>query len=205
MRPCDIFLQQRCVLLGEYGYDADWSSIETTPDSWFVFYHYTREQNLSKVFDAGGLYARLPVVSAEHIPQLKGHYLVEGLLQPLPGWMESSKYFGDLCLSMMRQYVGDLLLRITVPPDFPNIYVADMAHNFESKYWERHGETPLNLGYDCQTGHEVTLAEANSYIPLHEYKGGHILPNVKITRCGEGLVIPNRYINVCEEQPLRLV
>ncbi|MBI4630246.1 MAG: hypothetical protein HY740_00725 [Chloroflexi bacterium] len=203
MRPCDVFLQQRRILLGECGYEADSTQVELNSKGWFVFYHYTHEQNLNKISDTGGLYARLPVVNAKHIPELNGCCLIEGLLQPLPIWITANKYFSDFCFEMVLNYVGDFLLRITIPPDFPGVYVADMAHNFDCKHQQRRGHSVLNLGYDCLTGKEVTMAEANSYIPIGEYRGGHILPNVKATRCGEGIVIPNQYISVCETQPLR--
>ncbi len=118
--------------------------------------------------------------------------------------MSHSQYFGDFCLRMLRRYVGDLLLRITLPPDFAGVYVADMAHNFDCKYQDEHGRPALKLGYDCRTGREVTVAEANSYVPVREYAGGHVLPNVKATRRGEGLVIPRDCITVSDIQPLHL-
>jgi len=203
MRQCDLFLKQRFALLGQNGYEADKTTVEHTPHGWSVFYHYTREHHLKHILESGGLYARLPVVGAEHIPDLEGRYLVEGFLQPLPEWMMNSKYFGDFSINMLRQYVGDFLLQITVPGDFPGLYVAEMAHNFDCKYQDQFGHSALNLGYDCRTGQEVVVAEANSYIPVQEYHGGHILPNVKATRHGEGIVIPSQYIHVCDVQPLR--
>jgi hypothetical protein len=205
MRPCDLFLQQRFALLGENGYKADLATVEYTSNGWPVFYHYTREDHLYQIFESGGLFARLPVVGAEHLPDLNGSYLIEGLLQPLPEWMMNNPYFGDFCIQMLREYVGDLLLQIILPDDFPGLYVAEMAHNFDCQYQYRFGHSALNLGYDCRTGQEVVLAEANSYIPLHQYHGGHILPNVKATRHGEGLVIPSQYIHICDLQPLRQV
>ena len=73
----------------------------------------------------------------------------------------------------------------------------------DCKYQNERGQPALNLGYDCRTGHEVTLAEANSYIPIDEYQGGHVLPNVKATRLGEGMVVPRECVAICDVQPLR--
>ncbi len=202
-RPCERFLHQRGALLGAVGYAPDPAPVERTAAGGLVFYHYTRPERLAHIEAGGGLYARLRVVAAEHIPELADRYLVEGLLQPAPAWLEHSQYFGDFGLRMLRRHVGDYLLRITLPPDFPGVYVAEMAHNFDCKYADEYGRSALNLGYDCRTGAEVTVAEANSYVPLSAYQGGHVLPNVKATRLGEGVVIPWELIEVCEQQPLR--
>lgn len=203
IRLADIFLNQRGARLGDYGFEADPAQVERTAEGGFVFYHYTREDRLDQIAAARGLHARLLVVSAEHISELAGRYLIEGLLQPLPASLSNNRYFGDLVLEMMRQYVGSLLLRISVPRDFDGLCVAEMAHNIESKYFDKYGHTALNLGYNLENGREVTRAEANSYVPLSEYRGGYILPNVKATRMGEGIVIPIEYVGVCEVQPLR--
>jgi hypothetical protein len=117
--------------------------------------------------------------------------------------MTHCPYFGDFALVMLRRYVGDTLLRIQVPADFPGLYVADMAHNFECKYQDERGVAPLGLGYDCRTYKQVMRVELNSYVAMKEYVGGHVLPNVKATRKGEGIVIPSDYISVNPLQPLR--
>jgi hypothetical protein len=78
-----------------------------------------------------------------------------------------------------------------------------MAHNFDCKYQGERGHAALGLGYDCRTGHEVMRAEVNSYIPIEQYRGGHLLPNVKATRLGAGIAIPSEYLAACEFQPLR--
>ena len=132
-RLCEAFLRQRGALLGSYGFQGDPTTAERNVAGGVVFYHYTHQDRLDKIQEAGGLYARLPVVAAEHIPELAGRYLVEGLLQPLPAWSANSLYFGDHVLQMLRHYVGDILLRISLPPGFPGIYVVEMAHNLECK------------------------------------------------------------------------
>ena len=109
-------MRQRGVLLADHGFIPDPGRIEVT-DSTVVFYHYTRDERAERVLEAGGgLWARLPVVLAP--PGLEGCYLVEGLLEPLPLWMTGSPYFGDLGFEMLREFVGDLLLRVEVPRDF---------------------------------------------------------------------------------------
>ncbi len=189
------------MLLGDHGYTPDPGRLETT-DSTMVFYHYTRPERVEKVMEAdGGLWARLPVVSPP--PELVGCHLVEGLLEPLPRWMTDSPYFGDLGLEMLRKYVGDLLLRIEVPHDFPGLYVADFGHVLEWKHLSRRGRLVLDLGYDTTIGKEFAKSYTNSYVPAAEYNGGHLAPDVKATRRGQGIVVPASYIAVSEVQPLR--
>ena len=148
-----------------------------------------------------GLWARLRVIS-EH-EDFAGLHLAEGLLEPLPRWMTDSPYFGDLGLEMLKKYVGDLLLRVEVPRDFPGLYVADFGHALELKHLSRRGRLVLDVGYDTATGHEVVRAETNSYVPAAAYRGGHLAPVVKAKREGQGIVVPADYIEVCDVQPLR--
>ena len=192
---------KRGVLLGDCGYTSDPGCVDLT-DSTIVFYHYTRVERAERILEPGsGLWARLLIVSAP--PDLAGCYLTEGLLEPLPLWMTDSPYFGDLGLEMLRELVGDLLLRVEVPRDFPGLYVADYAHVLEAKHVRRRGRSALNLGYDTSTGKEVVRSDANSYIPAIEYRGGHLAPEVKATRRGQGIVVPAEYVTVSETQPLR--
>ena len=194
-------MRQRGVLLADHGFIPDPGRIELT-DSTVVFYHYTRDERAERVLEAGGgLWARLPVVLAP--PGLEGCYLVEGLLQPLPLWMTGSPYFGDLGFEMLREFVGDLLLRVEVPRDFPGLYVADYAHALEGKHVSRRGRPALDLGYDTSTGREMVRSETNSYVPAAQYRGGHLAPSLKVTRRGEGLAVPAKYIAVSDVQPLR--
>jgi hypothetical protein len=88
--------------------------------------------------------------------------------------------------------------------------VVDHAFMFECNHFTRRGSAPLNLGFDCRTGHEVVRAITHSYIPINEYVGGHVTPGIRVICKGEGeakemptyLVIPNDYISVAEIQPL---
>jgi hypothetical protein len=102
----------------------------------------------------------------------------------------------------VRAYVGNLLLRIEVPIDFPGLYVADYAHSLECKHMERSGHAVLGLGYDCTTGQECSKAYLHSYVPLAEYRGGHVAPVVQMIRRGAGIVVPSRLITVADQQPL---
>ena len=193
-------MRQRGVLLADHGFIPDPGRIELT-DSTVVFYHYTRDERAERVLEArSGLWARLPVVLAPL--GLEGHYLVEGLLEPLPLWMTGSPYFGDLGFEMLREFVGDLLLRVEVPRDFPGLYVADYAHALEGKHVSRRGRPALDLGYDTSTGREMVRSETNSYVPAAQYRGGHLAPSLKVTRRGEGLAVPAKYIAVSDVQPL---
>ena len=75
-RPCEAFMRQRGVLLADHGFIPDPGRIEVT-DSTVVLYHYTRDERAERVLEAGGgLWARLPVVSAP--PGLEGHYSSRG-------------------------------------------------------------------------------------------------------------------------------
>ena len=49
----------------------------------------------------------------------------------------------------------------------------------------------------------MVRAETNSYVPAAAYLGGHLAPEVKATREGQGIVVPARHIEVCDVQPLR--
>jgi hypothetical protein len=202
-RLAEVFLHKPGQRLADYGFIADPGQVERTDDGQIVFYHYTQPSALDQIFAPGsGLRARLPVVHMDALPELRGCFLVEGLLEPLPQWLTHSPYFGDLGFEFMRQYVGTLLLQITLPANFPGLYVAEAAHNFECKHVQRHNHPALDLGYDCGTGQEVCIAEVLSYIPLTRYLGGYVAPNVKAVRAGSGIAIPRKYLAVCETQPL---
>ncbi|MBI1256827.1 MAG: hypothetical protein GC204_05105 [Chloroflexi bacterium] len=204
MRACDIFMERQGVFLGEHGFISDPGQVERTASGAIVVYHYTRTERLQQIFAEGsGLWARLPIVSTEFRPEFEGYHLVEALLEPLPRWITNSPYFGDFGLELMRGYVGNILLRIEVPMDFPGLYIVDAAHNFECKHVINRGKPVLNLGYDCRTGHEVCRAEINSYMPLTQYQGGYVAPNVRIIRYGQGIAIPKQYVSICAVQPLK--
>ena len=171
-----------------------------TPDS-IIFYHYTREERLGEMRQQGGLWARLPVLATELTSEFEGYNLVEGLLTPYPRWFQEP--FGDVPLEMFRDKVGDLLLRVEVPRNFPGLYVFDNAHNFEAYHVNRRGTPVLDIGYDCRTGHEVMRAQMHSYVSALEYRGGHVAPSIQAVRKGQGVAVPQEYVTVDELQPLR--
>ncbi|MGE5673971.1 MAG: hypothetical protein ACM3XM_08780 [Mycobacterium leprae] len=198
MRPCDPFLQKPGALLADHGYAAD-PGLPEQVEGCVLFYHYTRPEYLHVIL-ADGLYARRPVVW-DRPPEIVGGYLLEGFLEPQPKWLSASPYFGDLGLQMVKRYIGSTLLKVTVPLDYPGLYVADYAHVLECKHVAIRGVSALNLGYDCRDGREVTLADVNSYVPLATYKGGHVAPVVTVVRTGQGIAIPAEYISVAETAP----
>ncbi|GBF75139.1 hypothetical protein PA598K_03524 [Paenibacillus sp. 598K] len=169
----------------------------------FVFYHYTHEERLDAIFATGsGLRAWRPVACPNPPTELAETFLVEGFLSPLPEWLSHDPYFQDLGMTMVRRYVGAILLQVALPPDFPGLYVADFAHILECKYAEQHGSGPLGLGYDCSNGQHPTQGYVHSYIPLASYRGGHVAPVVQAVRRKSGIAIPNQYLSICSRQPL---
>ena len=148
----------------------------------------------------GGLRARLAVACPDPPAELAGRFGIGGFLEPSPKWLDQSPYFHDVGMQMLSEYVGDVLLRIAVPLDFPGLYVADFGHILEVKYHDRRGRYPLGLGYDCRTGHECHQAYVNLYVPLDAYVGGHVAPIVEETRDGPGLVIPSQFIEVWDDE-----
>ena len=186
--------------LADAGFEGDPGRVESGP-SGFVFYHFTREENLDNILaEDSGLLAQQAVGCPEPPDELAGHYAVGGFLEPSPRWLDRSPYFQDLGRQMLREYVGGELLRVCVPLDFAGLYVADFAHSLECKYHERHGRFPMELGYDCRTGREVTQAYVHSYIPLGEYGGGHVAPIVEAAREGSGVVVPSRFIKIWDDR-----
>lgn len=138
--------------LGDHGFSPDPGRVERARGG-LVLYHYTRPEHLNAIM-VSGLIARRPVVGAEELPELRGSYQADGLLEPLPRGLGESPYFGDLDLEMLRM-VSDLLLRLELPVHFPGRYLADFAHPLECVHHERHGRAPLGLGYDCRTRHQA--------------------------------------------------
>lgn len=200
------FLRNKGVYLGDNGYSPDAGAIHRPNEKTIRFYHYTREERLESIFNKdSGLYARLKVdVCPAPAEEFIGCFMVEGFLEPLPKWLTHSPYFGDLGIEMVKKYIGNVLLEINAPIGFKDFfYVADYAHNLEAKHFSLRGSAPLNLGYDCSTGKEVTQAYVNSYIPVQEYRNRHIAPVMQAVRKGEGIVIPADYIRIASQQPLK--
>jgi hypothetical protein len=197
-----VFLNNWRELLGDNGYTPDPGTVERTGDN-VVLYHYTRPEHLEAIMAPGsGLRARIWMDASEISPELGEGNLAEGFLEPMPQWLTASPYFSDLGLEMARDYIGNLLLRIEVPIGYAGLYVADYAHTLECKHIDRRGFPALDLGYDCTNGQECSKAYLHSFVPLPEYRGGHVAPVVQMLRHGPGIAIPNRYITVADRQPL---
>lgn len=88
-------------------------------------------------------------------------------------------YFGDLGIEMVKKYMGNALLRIEVPYNCKGLFIADYALVLEEKHLNERGATPLNLGYDCSTGREITQAYVNSYVSANQYRNTHIAPEME--------------------------
>ena len=184
-RLADEFLTDRGITLGDKGFQSDKRLIETLPNGNIVFYHFTHEDRLEHILsNENGLCSYRGVACPKPPVEFKGCHLIEGFLQPLPQWLTENFYFGDLGIKLVQNYIGNVLLRVEIPLDFPGIYIADYAHILECKYFNENGNSSLGLGYQCQTGYEVTQAYVNSYIPIKDYKGGHIAPVVQVLRKG---------------------
>ncbi|MFE4201679.1 hypothetical protein [Aneurinibacillus aneurinilyticus] len=178
--------------------------IETLPNGNIVFYHFTRADRLEKILsNKNGLCSYRPVACPNPPEEFKGCYLVEGFLEPLPKWLTENFYFGNLGIELVQEYIGNMLLRIEIPLDFPKVYIADYAHILECRCFDEKGNSPLGLGYQCQTGNEVTQAYVNSYIPIKDYRGGHIAPVVQVLGKDNRIIIPNKYISISNVQPLK--
>jgi len=197
-----LFLNDWGQLLGDHGFIPDPGTIERTANG-VVLYHYTHPEHVDAILAPdSGLRARIYVNYSELSAEFTEGAMAEGFLEPFPQWLAASPYFGDLGIEMMRAFVGNFLLRIVVPKDFPGLYVADCAHVLECKHVERRGSPVLGLGYDCTTGRECTKAYLNSYMPLGDYRGGHVAPVVQMIRREAGIVVPSRFITKADQQPL---
>ncbi len=198
-RICDLrlgeeFLNNRGRCLSLHGFVSDAGKLERDEEG-FCFYHFTREDRLEKVL-AEGLSAHRTI---GYLPA--GQTIAEGFLVPLPIWLQGSPYFGDLGFELFEKYVGKVLLRIRLPLDIENVYIADYAHMLEVKHETRRGSAPLGLGYDASSGKECNLAYYYSYVKLMEYKDSYLCPVAQFIREGSGVVIPSGCIEVCECQP----
>ncbi|MCI1696132.1 hypothetical protein [Aneurinibacillus aneurinilyticus] len=104
--------------------------------------------------------------------------------------------FRESWMGLVQECIGNVLLHIEVPLDFPKVYIADYAHVLECRCFDEKGNSPLGLGYQCQTGNEVAQAYVNSYIPIKDYRGGHIAPVVQVLGKDNRIIIPNKYISI---------
>jgi hypothetical protein len=203
-RRCEVFLQQRGALLGQHGYAADNTPVERTSRG-IVFYHYTWSKRLAQITDEGSGLLAYQTIAARYSPfasDLEGCRQVSGFLEPLPRWLTQCPYFGDFGMRHLQKCIGTLLLRIQVPPDFPGLYVRDYAFQMEELCFRQNGREPLGLGFNHKTWKDESHATLNSFVPLNDYRGGHVAPVLTVTREGEGIVIPRESISVCDVQPL---
>ncbi|MGC4192407.1 MAG: hypothetical protein QM589_14750 [Thermomicrobiales bacterium] len=192
-RLADLLLSDSAIPLGNLSYRTDPSPVERLGTR-IRFYHYTRPEHLAAILAPdGGLRPRR---TTPHPPDSGTPYVLEGLLTPSPPWMTGSPYFGDLGLELFQQYVGTVPLAVTLPEDFPGLWVFDYAFAMECKAATRHGHAPLGLGFDCANGRECVLAMARSRIPLATYQGGHIAPIIECFASTTGIAIPSRYITI---------
>lgn len=149
------------------------------------FYHYTSQENFADVVSGGkyrttGLIPRrrfMPLGLAEkfNLPPKAGEGAVFGLLEPQPAiWMEQEYHEGEgLLETILKDMVrGDemLLLRCEVLPT-DDVHVADHVFHMRPDY---NGNRDLD---NPATG-EVKRAYWNSLIPLAQYNGQHIVPEV---------------------------
>lgn len=127
---------------------------------------------------------------------------MEGFLEPLPRWLYEDYYFNNLGIELVKSNIGDVLLKVELPKDYANLYVADYAYVLEERHIALVGGSPLGLEFNCSNVNEITQAYVNSYIPANNYSGKHMAPLMQVLRSGEGIAIPNKYISVSEVQPL---
>lgn len=202
-RKGEVFLRNRGLYLGDHGFEPDPGRVGYA-DEEVVFYHYTRQEHLDSIFAAGGgLRARVAMVPTDLTPEFVGIYCVNGFLEPVPRWLANCPHFGDFCLELFKRVAGDLLIEVRVPANWPGLYVVDNAHWIEGYHIKQRGDARLKLGYVTATGRESARATTHSTVPLRDYHGGHVCPNIQATRRGEGIAIPSVYLRIADEQPLR--
>ena len=202
-RPGERFLSRRGEVLGDYGFEDDPGRPEWRADGGLTFWHYTRRNRLSLILGtAGGLRARKRAFfSTELTPEFEGLYTVEGFLDTKPRWLDDSPYFGGEGGRRWRGWIGEVLLRVDLPPGFQGVWVADWGHPLDVMAVQRGEPSPLGLGYDSRTGHEANRAYAHSVVPIETYSGGHLAPVVTVMRPGPGIAIPRVCVSVAEVQP----
>ena len=197
------FLSQRGQLLGALGFADDPGRPAWRADGGLTFWHYSRQERLEFIFGtAGGLKASRPAFFSTNLtPGFDDQFVIEGFLDPKPCWLDDSPYFGDDGGRRWRGYIGELLLRVDLPPGFQGVWVGDYGHPLEAKAVQQCNRSLLGLGYDCRTGHEANRAYAHSLVPVESYRGGHLAPVVTVMRAGPGIAIPRACVSVAEVQP----
>ena len=202
MKLGEHFLKDRGRCLRDFDFMPDSGQVELGDDT-IVFYHYSQLKKKHDIFSpSSGLYAGRSVECPNDFHEYDDTYIVEGFLEPIPKWLTDSPYLGDIGINIVKRHLGHLLLKVEVPRDFPGVYVVDYAHMLDWQIGRRRPE-PLGLGYAEEE--ECKKAYVHSYIPMLEYQKGHVAPIVHVLRKGKGIVIPNKYLEIANEQPLREV
>ncbi len=194
----DSFLTTRGLLLRDAGL-ADDASRPERADGGYVFYHYTHADRVDVVLREG-LRAGRAVNCSSPPPDVAGAYVTTGFLAAAPDWLEECPYFGDLGRRLVRQYVGDTLLRVVAPAS-SRCYVADYAHKLELRHYQETGRLVLGRGYDLSSRDDIRQAYTNSYIPIAEYDGGHVAPAVELLIDAPGIAVSPEWIEICPTQP----
>ena len=202
-RPGERFLRRRGELLGDLGFEDDPGRPQWRADGGLTFWHYARRNRLGLILGtAGGLKARKRAFFSTGLTlEFEGLYTVEGFLDPKPRWLDDSPYFGGEGGRRWRGWIGEVLLRVDLPPGFQGVWVADYGHPMEVKAIQQEKRAPLGLGYDCRTGHEANRAYAHSLVPIERYRGGHLAPVVTVMRPGPGIAVPRACLSVADIQP----
>ena len=193
-------MRNRGISLNALFDSTDQAKLNMSADGFFTFYHYTHASHLCNIL-AEGLWARREVACPQPPTHLSGTFLIEGFIDPFPDWLTQSKYYDDLGALLTIQYIGEVLLEISVPVHAFQIYIADYAHILECKRLQENKGTGVGFGYDCRDGKECTQAYVDSYVELNDYRNQHHAPIVQVVRRGEGIVIPHHYIKVSASQP----
>jgi len=200
LRLGQTFLDNRKKSLKELNYITDQAKVNINSDKYFTFYHYTHEDKINAIM-AEGLWAYREVACPTPPEELKGCYLVEGFVEPLPSWLTTSVYLNNLGIELTNKHIGCILLEVSVSISQFKIYIADYSHILDCKMVEENKGPGIGFGYDCSNGRECTQAYVHSYLEINEYVNQHHAPLVQVVRQGSGLLIPNKFIKKSAIQP----
>jgi hypothetical protein len=179
-------------LLGDLGFPADPAAVVSDEDG-FVCVHYTHRKHLDSILRPGGGLRAIRKTSL--CPDPSRPFIAEALLEVAPRWLTSCPVFGDLGAELFSTHVGNVTLRMSIPLDQAGAWVADAAHSLECKHATRRGSMPMGLGYDCSTGWDAMAGWLRSHVPLAEYRGGHVAPEVVLYAEDDGVIVPSARIS----------